>query len=75
MEKPHKKLDLWQAAVNLVVNIYEEIQCFPKEARYSLTDQIRRASLSIPSNIAEGAGRQNTKRVCELPAYGTGLPQ
>lgn len=61
MDKPHKKLDLWRAAIELAVTIYQVTDLFPREERYGLTDQIRRASSSVPSNIAEGAGRQTRK--------------
>lgn len=61
MEKPHKKLDLWKLAMELVIRVYEVTDRFPKDERFSLTDQIRRAAISIPSNIAEGAARQTRK--------------
>ena len=61
MDKPHKKLDLWNTAMELAVDIYSATENFPKDERYSLTDQIRRAAVSVPSNIAEGAGRQTRK--------------
>jgi len=61
MEKPHKKLDVWKLAMDLVIEIYGVTAKFPKEERFSLTYQIRRSAVSIPSNIAEGAAR-NTKR-------------
>src|SRR5438094_8128143 len=61
MDKPHKKLDLWNTSMELAVKIYRVTDSFPKEERYGLTDQIRRAAVSIPSNIAEGAGRHTKK--------------
>lgn len=61
MEKPHKQLDVWKLSMNLATQAYQETRAFPKEEAYGLTAQIRRAAVSIPSNIAEGAGRQ-TKR-------------
>jgi four helix bundle protein len=48
---------VWQKAVDLVEETYKATSCFPRDERYSLTDQIRRASVSVPSNIAEGQGR------------------
>jgi four helix bundle protein len=61
MEKPHKKLDVWKLSMDLACRIYRATEVFPRGEQYSLTDQVRRAAVSIPSNIAEGAARQ-TKR-------------
>jgi four helix bundle protein len=61
MDKPHKKLDVWNLAVELVSEVYRVTNSFPAREVYSLTDQIRRAAVSIPSNIAEGAGRHTKK--------------
>jgi four helix bundle protein len=61
MEKPHKKLDTWKLSMNLVLDVYRTIETFPKEEKYGLVDQIRRAVISIPSNIAEGAARHTKK--------------
>ncbi|WP_024771238.1 four helix bundle protein [Aquimarina macrocephali] len=52
-----RNLIIWQKSMELVTNIYLETKTFPKEELYGLTSQIRRASVSIPSNIAEGYGR------------------
>lgn len=57
----HKDLKVWQEAMNLVVVIYEISEQLPSEEMYGLTSQLRRASVSIPSNIAEGAGRRGNK--------------
>ena len=61
MERPHKKLDVWKMAMDLVFDVYRVTKNFPMEEKYSLTDQLRRAAISVPSNIAEGAAR-NTKK-------------
>ncbi len=61
MEKPHKKLDAWKLSMDLVISVYQTTNRFPGQEKYSLTDQIRRAAISIPSNIAEGAARQTKK--------------
>ncbi len=53
----YKKLDIWNESIELVSDVYKLTQKFPREEIYSLTSQIRRSSVSIPSNIAEGAGR------------------
>jgi four helix bundle protein len=57
----YRDLRVWQNAMDLVVSVYEETQSFPKEERYGLTSQMRRASVSIPSNIAEGKGRSTDR--------------
>jgi four helix bundle protein len=59
--RPHEKLDVWKRAVELVVRIYKATEVFPTHERYGLTSQIRRAAVSIPANIAEGAARQSSK--------------
>jgi len=59
--RPHHKLEAWLKAVELVTDIYKKTESFPKEERYGLTSQIRRAAVSIPANIAEGAGRYSSK--------------
>ncbi len=63
MEKIKKFTDLvvWQEGHKLVILIYDITKKFPKEERYSLTDQMRRAATSVTSNIAEGFGRQGYK--------------
>ncbi|PVH25621.1 four helix bundle protein [Sphingobacterium corticibacter] len=55
----HKDLKVWQESMNLVVEIYAKLNDFPKEELFGLTSQVKRAVVSIPSNIAEGAGRQS----------------
>jgi four helix bundle protein len=55
MSKPHKKLVAWKKSMDLVERIYELSKKLPREERYGLTSQLRRAAVSVPSNIAEGA--------------------
>jgi four helix bundle protein len=50
-------LKIWQKAMDVVENSYRATSSFPKEEKYGLTSQLRRSAVSIPSNIAEGAGR------------------
>jgi four helix bundle protein len=54
-----RDLNIWQKGIDLVKDIYKETQNFPREELYGLTNQIRRAAISIPSNIAEGHIRQH----------------
>ncbi|HEY3370555.1 MAG TPA: four helix bundle protein [Prolixibacteraceae bacterium] len=57
--KTYTELFVWQKSMELVTNIYKDTKSFPKEEIYGLTSQIRRCSVSIPSNIAEGFGRKS----------------
>src|SRR5258705_3462528 len=59
--RPHEKLKLWKRAVDFVVRLYKVTGLFPQEEKFGLTSQIRRAAVSVPANIAEGAGRQSDK--------------
>ena len=52
-----EKLNAWQEARKLVVNVYQLLEKFPKTENYALSDQLRRAVVSVPSNIAEATGR------------------
>ena len=61
MEKPHKKLDVWQVAMAVAKTIYDLTRHFPEEEKYGLVSQMRRAAVSIPCNIAEGAARRGKK--------------
>ena len=57
MEYQFERLNAWQESRKLVVAVYQLLKKFPSEERYALCDQLRRAVISIPSNIAEGNGR------------------
>ncbi len=57
----YNNLQIWQDSMNLVQSVYEAVATFPQEERYGLTSQMTRSAVSIPSNIAEDAGR-NTNR-------------
>ena len=57
----YKELKVWQKARELVKFIYKLTKNYPKEEIYSLTSQVRRSAISIPSNIAEGAGHTSNK--------------
>jgi four helix bundle protein len=60
MKRAHHNLEAWQQALALVKTIYSATSNFPKDELYGLTSQMRRAAVSIPSNIAEGAAREST---------------
>jgi four helix bundle protein len=59
----HKKLDVWKKAMDLVEKIYSISHSFPDSERFGLTSQIRKAAVSIPSNIAEGSARKGDKEL------------
>lgn len=78
--KHYKDLIVWQKSMDLVDEIYSLVKLLPREEMYALADQMRRASISVPSNIAEGHGRQTEKEfkqflsiakgsVCELETH------
>ena len=56
-----KDLIVWQKSIDFVESIYHLVKCLPKEETYALSDQLRRAVVSVPSNIAEGFDRESTK--------------
>jgi len=56
-----KELKIWNKAINLAVEVYKATSTFPTDERFGLISQSRRAAVSIPSNIAEGAGRNSVK--------------
>lgn len=58
MLRTHKDLDVWKKSIDFVTKIYSLTKGFPKEEMYGIIGQLRRASVSIPSNIAEGSGRR-----------------
>ena len=62
----YSDLVAWQKSMDLVVQIYKVTACFPKEETYSLTSQLRRAAVSVPSNIAEGQGRRSNRDFCRF---------
>ena len=57
--KTYRELDVWKKAMDFVEDVYKALKRFPVEERYGICDQIRRAAVSIPSNIAEGFGRDS----------------
>ncbi|MCR4957694.1 MAG: four helix bundle protein [Prevotella sp.] len=61
MEFNFRKLNVYYSALDLVEYVYEKAGHFPKEEKYALSDQLRRAVVSVPSNIVEGVGRATDK--------------
>lgn len=57
----YKELKVWQKSIDLTIELYEVLSGFPADERFGLISQIKRSSVSIPSNIAEGAGRSSGK--------------
>lgn len=72
MIKDFKDLIVWQKAMELVAEVYLLVKILPKEELYSLSDQIRRSAISIPSNIAEGQGRNSVKEFIHFLAIAKG---
>ncbi|MDQ3172867.1 MAG: four helix bundle protein [Acidobacteriota bacterium] len=70
--RPHEKLQTWIESVDLVLNIYKATEKFPKEEKFGLTSQIRRAAVSIPTNIAEGAARNSSKEFAHFVSIAQG---
>ena len=70
--RPHEKLDLWKKAIEFVVTIYKVTDDFPKDEKFGLTSQLRRASVSIVANIAEGAGRRTSKEFRQFLSHSQG---
>jgi four helix bundle protein len=69
----YRDLIAWQRAIDLTESVYRKTTDFPKHEIYGLTTQIRRAAVSVPSNIAEGQGRRSTKEFLNFLgiAYGS----
>jgi len=68
----HKDLDIWKMGLNLVEKVYRLTDKFPKEEQFGLTSQMRRAVVSIPSNIAEGAARNSKREFLQYLYIGLG---
>ena len=61
MAKMYENLEAWKQATDLAIRIYEVTEAFPKEEIFGITSQLRRAAISISSNIAEGSGRKSKR--------------
>lgn len=67
-----KELKIWHKAMDLTIEVYQLSASFPKEEKYGLTSQIRRSAVSVPSNIAEGAGRNSKKEFVHFLSISNG---
>ena len=67
--KSFKDLNIWKRGVDLVIDLYEATKSFPKEEIYGLTSQLRKAAVSIPSNIAEGFSRSGSGEYKQFLRY------
>ncbi|KAM3093417.1 four helix bundle protein [Phormidesmis sp. 146-12] len=63
MDKPHRQLNVWHKSIDFATEIYKVTGQFPADERYGLTSQMRRAAVSVSSNLAEGAARGTTEFV------------
>jgi len=72
VKRKHHELRAWQEAISLVKDIYKITASFPKDEIYALTSQMRRAAVSIPSNIAEGATRTGDKEFLQFLSISRG---
>ena len=70
--RPHQKLEAWTKSIDLVVEVYKATERFPTEEKFSLTSQLRRAAVSVPANIAEGAGRHSAKEFAHFVSNAQG---
>lgn len=59
--RPHEGLDVWRKAIEFVVEVYKATETWPRDEKFGLTAQVRRASVSVPANISEGAARSSSK--------------
>ena len=70
--KNYQELEVWKLSMSFVEAIYKALKTFPREERYGICDQIRRAAVSIPSNIAEGFGRDTPKEFAHFLSIARG---
>ena len=68
----YKEFMVWQKSMDLAVEVYRLVKILPKTETYTLSDQMRRAVISIPSNIAEGQGRNSTREFIKFLAIARG---
>jgi four helix bundle protein len=68
----HKDLEVWKEAMDLVIAIYRFSDVFPDSEKYALAQQLRRAAVSVPSNIAEGCGRKGERETVRFLSIALG---
>ena len=67
-----KELKVWQKGIQLAVDMYKQTENFPNDEKFGLTSQMRRAAVSIPSNIAEGCGRKTDRDLSNFLSHSLG---
>ena len=72
MRRNHRRLEVWQDSIGLVEEIYRTTRCFPSSETYGLSGQLRRAAVSVPSNIAEGFARDGTRELLRFLGIAAG---
>jgi len=71
-ESIYRRLEVWKEGMQLAIEIYKVTQTFPKHELYGITSQLRRAAVSVPSNIAEGRGRGTKRDFCRFATQARG---
>jgi len=72
MAQDYRDLMVWQRAIDLTVSIYQLTRSFPRDEAFGLISQMRRAAISVASNIAEGRGRLNAREFRQFPGFAQG---
>jgi four helix bundle protein len=72
VKRNHRDLLVWQKSIELVTDIYSLSSHFPKSEQFALTSQLRRAAISVPANIAEGAARKSSKEYLQFLSIASG---
>jgi four helix bundle protein len=70
--RPHKNLEVWKESIDLVQKLYKLLENFPSEEKYGIISQLKRAAISVPSNIAEGAARRTDKEMYQFLSIAAG---
>lgn len=70
--RPHKTLLVWQESIQMVILIYETVKQLPNDEKFGLVSQMKRASVSVPANISEGAARKGNKEYIHFLSIASG---